>query len=122
MYENQFGVDTIRPTYKEKPSNTNVDHVEGKDNDKTPHPRGSHVSQEAINLSDNEEPYITPFQKKIRREATPPPDDMDLEDTNSEVEQKLREMKKNLKPKKNCGKDFKRQGQMILLLITGCVD
>ena len=58
-----------------------MDHVEGKDNDKTPCPRGSHVSQEAIDLLDNEEPYIMPFQKKIWREATPPSDDMDLEDT-----------------------------------------
>ena len=100
-----------------------MDHVEGKDNDKTPCPRGSHVSQEAIDLLDNEEPYIMPFQKKIWREATPPSDDMDLEDTDWLWGQaKAERNEKEFDKKKNCRKDFKWQGQMILLIITGCVD
>jgi len=70
----------------EKPSNEDMDKVEDEDN-KTPVPRGSCISKE---LSEDEEPYITPFllNKKIRKEVAPPPDDTEAED--SEIEEQLR--------------------------------
>ena len=60
------------------------------------------MSQKAIDLLDNEEPYITPFQKKIQKEATPPPDDTDLEDTDGQAKAERNE--KEFEKKKTVGK------------------
>lgn len=90
IFEDESGVKVRRLTNKGKPSNTDADHVESEENNKTPRPQASHVS-EAIELSDSEEPYITPtlLTKKMRKVVAPSPNDTELEE--SEVEQKMRE-------------------------------
>ena len=79
-----------------KPSNKLEDvpvvEVEGS-NDETPRPRGSQKSKELVNLSDNEDPYVTPFPLEKKKKyavarLAPPPDDTEAED--SEIEKKLR--------------------------------
>ena len=77
MFEDnsKSGVNVIRP----KPSNADMDETE---DDKTPRPQGSH-------LSEDEEPYVTPFplEKKTRKVVVPSSNDTEAED--SEIERKL---------------------------------
>lgn len=83
-------VRTARGLGSKAPSNEVHDSgVEG-DNE-TPRPQGSHVSNEVVELTDDdEEPYITPFtlERKVRKAVAPPPIDTEVED--SDIEQQLR--------------------------------
>lgn len=91
IFETESGL----KTFSRNASNVDMDEVEGGNGNKTvtPRPRGSNMSEskpaneEISELSNDEEPYVTPFplEKKKRKVFEPPPGD-----TDSEIEQQLR--------------------------------
>ena len=85
IYEDKSGLNTTRGI--NSPSNEDRDEVE---DDKTPGPWHSYTSKEFIELSDNEEPYVTPFslKNKIQKVVAPPPNDTEVEDP--DIEKRLR--------------------------------